>query len=69
MPTQLITSPNIIIKVLYFCKKFTQETQKRTKKSLFKPNNNWIQQTLAGNKLQSNNNGSKERYKITEKVK
>lgn len=36
-------------------------------KSSFKPNNNWIEQTLAGNKLQSNNNGSKERYKITEK--
>lgn len=28
MPTQLITSPNIIIKVLYFFyEKFTQETQ------------------------------------------
>lgn len=26
MPTQLITAPNIIIKVLYFCVKFTQKT-------------------------------------------
>ena len=73
MPTQLITVPNIIIKVLYF---FMKCSLKRHNARILHKNrvhliqtNNWIEQTLAGNKLQSNNNGSKERYKITRKKK